>query len=132
MNGYYFILFFSATLSGTDFKTDMELLKGSLDLLATKTEAGAYKATVGFEKGKKRLVAVHMVVDGLDLERFILYKNRIVYDYEDFRFWHRKKVAVLRLKTADDVAKYRAYVPTVCDRTEDWGEKSDGKTGAEN
>ena len=131
MSGYYFILFFPGTLSGADFKTDMQLLKNSLDFLATKTETGTYRATVGFEKGKKRLVAVHMVIDGLDLERYILYKNRILYDYEDFRFWHRKKSAVLRLRSEEKIEKYRAYLPTVCERVETWG-NDDGKTGEKN
>ena len=121
VNGYYFILFFPATLSGAEFKTDMNLLKTSLDYLAT--EQGPYKATVGFEKGKERLVAVHIVLDGLDLERYVIYKNRLIFNYEDFRFWHRKKTAILRLKTSDDVEKYRQYIPTVCARMETWGEK---------
>lgn len=126
----YIVLFCNAKHSPAAFDEDMKILRLSLQQAAASQASqekrkNDFYAFVGFEHGKKRIVAVHLLVRNVELERHVVRANFFVGDFEYLRFWHERKSALLPLKDENEYDVYLKFVKTVCSKSTEWG-KSNG------
>ena len=112
---YYLLLFMPPKCPPEEFKEDLAILKTVLKMVSPN-----YSALVGFEQGKNRVLAVHVILKNINIDRFVIQKDFFIAEYEYIRFWYERKSA-LKVIAETDLAKVEEYVRTVCAQVETWG-----------
>lgn len=124
----YISLFCNAKHPPDEFDEDLKILRLSLDQVAASQAAqkkipNEYGAFVGFEYGKKRIVAVHILTKNVDLERHVVRSSFFVGDFEYLRFWYERKSALRELTSQEEYDRYKDYVRSVSKQTTTWGKE---------
>ena len=126
--GTYIVLFCNAKHPPDEFDEDLKIFRLSLDQVAAaqaarKKQPNEYGAFVGFEYGKKRIVAVHVLTKNVELERHVVRSNFFVGDFEYLRFWHERKSALCVIESEEEYNRYCEYIRSISKQTTTWGKE---------
>ena len=130
-NATYIVLFCKAKHPPAEFDEDMKIFRLSLQQVAASQAEqdkapNEFSAFVGFEYGKKRIVAVHILAKNVRLERHVVRSNFFVGDFEYVRFWHERRSALLELRSEEEYEKYLNYIRSISKQTTEWGKANGG------